>query len=139
MEKRVRESFEKQQFMKYINAQLQSIEEGKVTIVCPYHPDLTQQHGFFHAGVMTSLVDVACGYAAYSMMPEGSSVLTVEFKTNFIRPANADKIVATGEVIKAGKTLTICEGQATDETGEKIFAKMMATMMRLPTEKVRKI
>ncbi len=128
MEKRIKDSFDRQGFMQYLGAELITVKEGLVRITCEHNEQLTQQHGFFHAGVVTSIVDVACGYAAYSMMPEDSNVLTVEFKTNFIRPANAKKIVAEGKVIKSGRTLTFCEGRVTDETGETVFATMMATM-----------
>ncbi len=126
-----KDSFYRQGFMKTLGAKLVSIEKGLVKLECNFHKKLTQQHGYFHAGVLTSLADVACGYAAHSMMPAGSEVLSVEFKTNFIRPAKAAKIIATGEVIKSGKTLTFCEAKVTDETEEVIFATMQATMICL--------
>ena len=123
------ESFYKQGFMKTLGAKLLSIEKGIVKIECPWHQSLTQQHGYFHAGVLTSIVDVACGYAAHSMMPEGSDVLSVEFKTNFLKVAKTDKIVAHGKVVKSGKTLTFCEGKVTDESEKILFATMQATMI----------
>lgn len=126
---RIQSSFEKQGFMNTLDAQLQSVSPGTVVISCSYHPGLTQQHGFFHAGVLTSIVDTACGYAALTMMPEEKEVLSVEFKINMMRPAQSSQIIATGKVLKSGKTLTICEGIVTDETGEQVFAKMMATMI----------
>ncbi|WP_353778805.1 hotdog fold thioesterase [Winogradskyella sp. 3972H.M.0a.05] len=130
-----KKSFDKQGFMKTLGAEIISFEKGIVKIQCTLNDTLTQQHGYFHAGVITSISDVACGYAALSSMPEGSDVLTVEFKTNFIRAANTNTIIAKGEVIKAGKTLTFCEGVVTDASEKIIFATMQATMICLkPTE-----
>ena len=130
-----KDSFYKQGFMQTLGAKLISIESGLVKIECDFNEKLTQQHGYFHAGVLTSLADVACGYAAHSMMPVGSDVLSVEFKTNFIRAAKADKIVATGKVIKSGRTLTFCEAKVTDGSEETLFATMQATMMCLKPKK----
>ena len=129
-----RDSFYKQGFMQTLGARLISLEEGIVKIECDFNEKLTQQHGYFHAGVITSIADVACGYAAHSMMPDGSDVLSVEFKTNFIRAAKADKIIAVGKVVKSGKTLTFCEAQVTDGSEEIIFATMQATMMCLKSK-----
>ena len=126
--KRIHENFAKQAFMKTLGAEIISIEEGKVVIACSKDESLTQQNGFFHAGVLTSIVDSACGYAALSMMPEDADVLSVEFKVNLLRPATADKIIATGTVLKNGRTLVVTEGIVTDESGEKIYAKMVGTM-----------
>ena len=123
------DSFNRQGFMKTLGARLVSIEQGIVKIECDFSERLTQQHGYFHAGVLTSLADVACGYAAHSLMEPGSDVLSVEFKTNFIRAAKADRIIATGKVIKSGKTLTFCEARVTDSNEEFVFATMQATMM----------
>ncbi len=125
---RIQENFDKQAFMKTLGAEIVSIEEGKVVIACTKNNSLTQQHGFFHAGVLSSIVDSACGYAALTMMPEDADVLSVEFKVNLLRPAMADKIIATGEVLKNGRTLVVAEGIVTDESGDKIFAKMVGTM-----------
>ena len=122
-------SFDKQGFMKTLGAKLISIEKGIVKIECSLNDKLTQQHGFFHAGVITSIADVACGYAALTTMAKGSEVLTVEFKTNFIRSARTNKIIATGKVVKSGKTLVFCEGLITGPKEEKIFATMQATMI----------
>ncbi|WP_246143082.1 PaaI family thioesterase [Tenacibaculum adriaticum] len=126
-----KESFGKQGFMKTLGAELIHIEEGFVKIKCTKNEGLTQQHGFFHAGVITSIADSACGYAALTTMPEGSDVLSVEFKTNLMRPAISDAIIATANVIKSGKTLVFCEAKITDEKEEKIFATMQATMISL--------
>jgi len=124
-------SFGKQGFMKTLGAKIISIKKGAVKIECKLQEGLTQQHGFFHAGVLTSIVDVACGYAALSVMPDNSDVLTVEFKTNFLKAANTKRIVATGKVIKSGKTLTFCEGKVTDTNEEIVYTTMQATMICL--------
>jgi uncharacterized protein (TIGR00369 family) len=98
---RIAHSFEKQAFLSLIGAELELVEPGKVVISCKRKDCLTQQQGLLHGGVVTSLADVSCGYAALSVMPEESEVLTVEFKINLIRPAAAKKIIATGQVIKS--------------------------------------
>ena len=108
---------------------LESVESGKVTITCNFDEALTQQHGLFHGGVMASLVDVACGYAALSVMPGDREVLTVEFKIHFLKPARTDRLVAVGRVVQAGRTLTVCEGSVFDATRTHVLAKMSATMM----------
>lgn len=124
-------SFDQQGFMKTLGAEIISIEKGLVKISCERTKAVTQQHGYFHAGVITSIADVACGYAAFTTMPEGSEVLSVEFKTNLIKAANADKIFATGKVIKSGRTLIFCEAKVTDESEEIIFATFQGTMFCL--------
>jgi uncharacterized protein (TIGR00369 family) len=128
-ENKIRLSFSKQGLMKTLDAKLISVEEGKVRIECSLNEGLTQQHGFFHAGVLTSIVDSACGYAAWTVMPEGKDVLTVEFKVNFLKPADTPKIIAIGTVLQSGKNLTVCEGSVYDETNTKLLAKMQATMV----------
>lgn len=125
---RITANFNQQKFMHTLGAKLLSVEKGLVKITCGYNVNLSQQNGFFHAGVLTSIVDSACGYAALSMMPENTDVLSVEFKMNLLRPANTNKIVAIGKVIKAGKTITVCEGTVLDAKEDKILCKMMATM-----------
>jgi len=127
-QQKIRDSFAQQGLMQTLGASVTQIESGKVTLECPFHPSLSQQHGFFHAGVLTSLADSACGYAALSVMSENADVLSVEFKINLLRPANTSKIIAVGVVLKAGKNLVICEGEVFDATGEKLLAKMTATM-----------
>lgn len=126
---KIQDSFNKQSFMKTLGAKIESIEEGKVIISCEKNEGLTQQHGFFHAGVLTSIVDSACGYAALSVMPKDAEVLSVEFKVNLLRPAVSDKIIATGTVLKNGRTLVVSEGVVTDKSEQTIFAKMIATMI----------
>ncbi len=131
-----RRSFDRQGFMKTLGAQIVSIEKGMVRISCERKESLTQQHGFFHAGVITSIADVACGYAALTTMPKGSYVLSVEFKTNLIRAAKADKIIARGKVIKTGRTLVFCEAKITDEKEEIIFATLQGTMICIQSKPI---
>ncbi|SEE36503.1 uncharacterized domain 1-containing protein [Tenacibaculum sp. MAR_2010_89] len=126
----IKKSFSKQGFMKTLGAKILHIKEGEVKIQCMKVDNLTQQHGFFHAGVLTSIMDVACGYAALTVMPENSDVLSVEFKTNLLRPANSKLVVATGKVVKSGKTLVFCEAKVEDEQGT-LYTTMQATMICL--------
>ncbi len=102
MNERIKQSFDKQGLMKTLNAQLAEVEKGQVKIACEFSEALTQQHGFFHAGVLTSIVDSACGYAGLTMMPENVEVLTVEFKVNFLKPAKTNRIIAIGKVLQSG-------------------------------------
>jgi len=128
---RVRASFARQSMMKLLGASLEQVAPGAVDIRLPFRADLTQQHGFLHAGVTTSIADSACGYAAFTLMPPGAAVLTVEFKVNLIAPAAGETFVARGRVLKAGRTLTICSGDvfALDGDGEKHVLTMLATVM----------
>ena len=134
-ESRVRSSFNLQQLMKTISAKLVTVRPGEVHIEIPYQEALTQQNGFIHAGIITSIVDSACGYAAYSLMAAASGVLTVEFKINLLSPAIGERFIAIGRVKKPGRTLTVCEGDvfAHTQSEEKLVATMLATMMRLST------
>ena len=131
-ERRVRESFARQQVMRLIGASLRRVEPGAVDIEVSYREDLTQQNGYIHAGILTTVADRACGYAAYTLMPSGSEVLSVEFKVNLLRPAAGEVFVAEARVLKAGKTLTVarCDvyGRVADET--KLIAVMLATIIR---------
>ena len=131
MYEKIKQSFDQQGLMKTLKAELVSVENGEVKISCTFSEALTQQNGFFHAGVATSIVDSACGYAALTMMPEDTEVLTVEFKVNFMKPAKTDKLIAVGKVLQSGKTLTVCEGYVYDSSGEKLISKMTATMIRM--------
>jgi uncharacterized protein (TIGR00369 family) len=128
----IKKSFDKQGLMKTLNAQLISVNEGEVKISCEFHEGLSQQHGFFHAGIATSIADTACGYAALTMMPENAEVLSVEFKINFLKPANTPKLIAVGKVLQCGRTLTVCEGLVFDSEEKKLIAKMTATMISVP-------
>lgn len=129
MYERIKESFDKQGLMRTLKAQLMSVREGEVIVTCEFSEALTQQTGFFHGGVITSVLDSACGYAAWTLIPEGKEILTVEFKVNFMKPANTTKLIAVGKVIQAGKTLVFCEGEVLDETETKVIAKMITTMI----------
>ena len=131
MYERIKESFDKQGLMQTLKARLLEVEKGQVRISCDFSEGLTQQHGFFHAGVLTSIVDSACGYAALTLMPPDKEVLSVEFKINFLKPANTHKVIAKGTVLQSGKTLTVCEGYVYDETETKLLARMTATMMAI--------
>lgn len=126
---RISESFSKQGFLTLIGAKIEHVEKGKVIFSCQRKETLTQQQGLLHGGVVTSLADVSCGYAALTTMADDSEVLTVEFKINLIRPAMAETIIATGQVVKAGKRLVITESVVTDESGKAVIAKMLATMI----------
>jgi uncharacterized protein (TIGR00369 family) len=126
---RIRESFDRQGFMRTLGAVLESVEPGVVTITCGFEEGLTQQHGLLHGGVLASLVDVACGYAALSVMPADREVLTVEFKVHFLKPAKTQRLIAVGQVVQAGRTLTVCEGSVFDATRTRLLARMTATMM----------
>lgn len=131
--KRVRESFERQGIMKTLGARLGRLGPGEVEIELDYRPGLSQQHGLFHAGVTTTIADSAGGYAAYSLFPAGSSVLTVEFKINLLAPADGERLRAVGRVYKPGRTLTLCDVEVfVSKAGqEKVCAKMQQTLMRL--------
>lgn len=131
-ENRVRESFARQRVMQLIGASLRRVEPGAIDIAIGFRNDLTQQNGFMHAGIITTIADSACGYAAYTLMPAGSSVLSVEFKVNLLRPAKGDEFIAEGRVIKAGATLTVaqCDVQAHTGNETKLIAKMLATMIQ---------
>jgi uncharacterized protein (TIGR00369 family) len=136
-EVRCRSSFEKQRFMGTLGARLVAIRPGEAIIELPFGSHLTQQHGFLHAGAVTSIVDSACGYAALSVMPEGAAVLTVEFKINLMKPAAGSVFRATGKVLKSGKTLTVCSGtvEANNENGWSTIAVMQATTIALTDRK----
>lgn len=121
--------------MRTLGAVLESVEPGVVTIICSSSQALTQQHGLLHGGVVASLADVACGYAALSVLPDDREVLTVEFKINFLKPADTDRLVAVGRVVQSGRTLTVCEGTVMDATRTKTLAKMTATMISVPVSR----
>jgi len=129
----VKESFANQTVMVLIGAELTRVEPGVIEIRLPYRANLAQQHGYVHAGIITTIADSACGYAAYTLMPAGSDVLAVEFKVNLLRPAKGETFVARAEVIKSGRTLTVVRADVHALTGEQreLIAIMQGTMMRL--------
>jgi len=116
---RARESFARQGLMAHLGAEMTEIRAGLVTLRLPFRPELTQQHGYFHAGGTSAIADSAGGYAGFTLFPENSSVLTVEFKMNLISPGQGDFLEATGRVIKAGRTLTICQLDVWGVTAER--------------------
>jgi uncharacterized protein (TIGR00369 family) len=128
---RIRSSFKKQGVMDNIGANIVNIEPGKVEIDFAFSKSLTQQHDYIHAGIITTVVDSACGYAAYTLMPEDSEVLTIEYKVNFMSPAKGELFKAIGRVIKPGRNIMVCAGDviAIDQDKEKTVATMLATMM----------
>ena len=131
LRERISESFARQTFMRHLGAELVHVERGVVEIAIARNEMLLQQHGFLHAGVVSSILDSACGYAALSVMDADAAVLSVEFKTNLLAPAAGDRFLAFGTVLKAGRTLTICRGDAFAVEGDtrRLVAAMQATMM----------
>lgn len=136
-EQRVRESFARQGLIDTLNGKIAHISPGELHIEAPFDERFTQQDGFLHAGVVTTLMDSACGYAAYTLMPAGSRVLSVEFKINFLNPALGERFRAEGRVAKSGKTISVCEGKlfALQNEQEKLVAMMQATMICIREEK----
>ena len=130
----IKQSFAKQTIMGLIGGELMRVEPGVVEISLAYRSDLTQQDGYVHAGIITTIADSACGYAAYSLMPPNSDVLAVEFKVNLLRPAKGESFVARAEVIKSGRTLTVVKADVHAlSSGDKreLVAIMQGTMMCL--------
>jgi uncharacterized protein (TIGR00369 family) len=128
-ERRVRDSFERQRFMATLGATLDVVRAGEIHIRFSHREELTQQHGFLHAGVLASVADSACGYAALSLMEPGCGVLSVEFKINMLAPAAGERFVAIGRVVRSGRTITVCSGEVLAEDGTSPVAMMQATMM----------
>ena len=130
---RVRQSFSEQAIMRTIGAVLAGVEPGRVEIELPYHARLTQQDGFVHAGVSATIMDSACGYAAFSLMPGDARVLTIEFKTSLLAPAAGDSFRAVGEVRKAGRSVYFAEAElhALKDDEDKLVATMSGTLMAL--------
>lgn len=130
---RVRSSFDRQSIMALIGAKLSRVEAGLVEIELPHRPDLCQKHGFFHAGVTSTIADSAGGYAAFSLFPAETSVLTTEFKINLLAPADGERLRALGRVLKPGRTLTICDVEvfAHKDGKEKLCAKLLQTLMTM--------
>jgi uncharacterized protein (TIGR00369 family) len=129
----VRRSFSRLALMTTIGARLMRVAPGEVDIDMPVRHDLTQQHGYVAAAIVTAIMDTACGYAAMSLMPAGATVLTVEYKVNFMAPARGERLLARGRVVKRGRSLTVCAGDvsALAATGEAAVATMLGTMIAL--------
>ena len=130
-EMRVRASFARQKVMETIGASLTRVAPGEVEIELSFRDNLTQHHGYLHGGIVTSIVDTACGFAAMTLMPADASVLTIEYKANFVSPATGKRMIARGRVTKPGRTITVCAGDVVALSGgkEKQVATMLATMM----------
>jgi uncharacterized protein (TIGR00369 family) len=128
---RVRESFARQRVMETIGARLVHVAPGEVDIELPFRDDLTQQDGFLHAGIVSTVLDSACGYAAYTLMPAGAGVLSIEFKVNLLAPALGERVIARGRVVRAGRTITVSQGDAfaPRDGAERHVATMTATLM----------
>lgn len=128
---RIYESFARQQAMAHLGARLTAVRDGEVEIELDYDSRLTQQQGFLHAGVTTAICDSACGYAAYTKMPAGSDVVSVEFKVNLLAPAVGERFRALGRVVRAGARLVVTQGEVLAYQGEqfKPVLLMQATMM----------
>jgi len=132
-EARIRESFVRQKVMALIGARLTRVEPGRVEIELPFRDDLTQQHGVFHAGIVGTVADSAGGYAGYTLMPAGSSVVSVEYKINLLAPADGERLVASGQVVRSGRTITVCDLEVlVDKAGARtLCARGMQTLMCL--------
>jgi uncharacterized protein (TIGR00369 family) len=130
---RVRTSFARQTAMATLGIEIADLKPGEIELRMPYAIAYTQQHGFVHAGILTTALDTACGYAAFSLMPDDAAVLTVEFKTNIIAPARGDYFLFRATVLKPGRTITVCDAQAfaVEEGKEKLIATMTGTLMAL--------
>jgi len=130
---RVRDSFSRQEVMRTLGIEITLLDAGEITLTMPYAAAYAQQHGFVHAGIVATALDSACGYAAFSLMPEGAAILTVEFKINLLAPARGERFVFRSKVVKPGRTLTVCEAQAFAIAGgeQKLIASMSGTLMAL--------
>ena len=128
---RVRQSFARQGVMAHIGAELSAVEAGRVQIRLPYSERLSQQHGFFHGGITTTIADSACGYSGFTLMPADASVLTIEYKVNFLAPADGELLVASGRVVKPGRSIIVCHADVVVHKGdrERLCATMTETLM----------
>jgi uncharacterized protein (TIGR00369 family) len=132
-EQRVRDSFARQRVMDTLGARLLRVAPGEVEVELSYREDLTQQHGFLHAGIVTTVLDSAAGYAAFTLMPAAAGVVSVEFKTHLLAPATGDLLVARARVVRPGRTVTVCQADGYMVTGgvERHVAMLVGTMMTL--------
>ena len=130
---RVRSSLASQNALTTIGAELVHVAPGEVDIGFNFHTDLTQQHGFIHAGILSTVMDSACGYAAYSLMPADAGILTIEFKVNLLSPAQGERFIARGRVVKPGRSITVADGHmfALRDGDEKLVATMTGTLMTI--------
>jgi uncharacterized protein (TIGR00369 family) len=130
---RVQSSFDRQQIMALLGAKLTRLAPGECDIQLPFKPELTQQHGYFHGGIIGTIADSAGGYAGFTLMPEESSVLTVEYKMNLLAPGDGELLIARGRVLKAGRTLVISQVDAFVVKGgrETLCATLLQTLMTM--------
>ncbi len=125
---RVRGSFDRQGMMATLGVEVITVEPGRVQLALRHDDRFTQHHGFLHAGAVASVLDTACGYAAYTVMPPQATVLTATYTINLLAPAAGRRFVLTGEVVRAGRTLVVCHGEAFGDGSQRPFAVMQATM-----------
>lgn len=127
---RTRADFARQTVMATLGATLERVAAGEVDIALAFRADLCQQHGFIHAGVITTVLDSACGYSAFTLMPADAEVMTVEYKVNFLSPAAGERFLARGRVVRAGRNLSVVTGEviATQGGRDKTVCLMQATM-----------
>jgi uncharacterized protein (TIGR00369 family) len=130
---KVTDSFQRQNAMATIGTRIEKLEPGLVELAFDYDASLTQQHGFIHAGIVSTVMDSACGYAGFSLMPENTAVLTIEFKVNLLAPAQGESFVAVGKVKKPGRTITVADGElyAIKDGQRKLVATMTGTLMTI--------
>ncbi|MEO4043443.1 PaaI family thioesterase [Hoeflea sp. CAU 1731] len=131
---RTAESFERQQVMKTLGIRFVRADAGSVELEMPYAEKFTQQHGFLHAGIVSTALDSACGYAAFSLMSADAAVLTIEFKVNLMAPASGERFLFRAEVTKPGRTISVADGKAyavNADGAEKLIATMTATLMAI--------
>jgi uncharacterized protein (TIGR00369 family) len=128
---RVRASFDRQGMMATLGVGVITVEPGRVELALPHDDRFTQQHGFLHAGAVAAVLDSACGYAAYTTMPPEAAVLTATYTINLLAPAAGQRFVMAGEVVRAGRTLVVCRGEAFADGSQRPFAVMQATMTAL--------
>lgn len=130
---KVRDSFARQPFTQLVGFRINDLQPGRMELTLPMRTDLTQQHGFAHGGVVATLADIASAYAAFSLMPPDSAPLTVEFKLNLLAPGKGKRLIARGEVLKPGRTLSFCETRifGVEDNQEKLIATASVTMMCL--------
>ncbi len=118
--------------MRHLGGTIVHLAPGEVDIALPFRDEVGQQHGFFHGGIVATILDTACGLAALSLLPDGQGVVTAEFKLNFLAPARGDRVVAQGRVVKSGRLLSVCTGEARVEG--RLVALMQATMCAVPQD-----
>jgi uncharacterized protein (TIGR00369 family) len=130
----VAESFARQGLMQGLGIELAEVAPGRCVLVAGYHPGLLQQHGYFHGALIGAMLDCAGGYAAYSLMPPQSEVLTTEYKVNFLTAAEGERLIVRGKVVKPGRTLTVATAEASclRDGEERLCAVMLQSLIRLP-------